>query len=133
MAVDESRSAFRTFDDQTSFSLFPGVQLNSVGGDQVLLCRVRYEPDTHVKRHSHPDTEQVMLVLDGEVTVDVDGEKRSMGPGDVSVVNRGLEHELWSTGGCTFIEALAPVLLDHVRDRNDLILGPEQGAGHVER
>lgn len=133
MAVHESRSAFRTWNDRTGFFLFPGVHLDSVGGDQVLLCRVRYDPDTHVKRHSHPETEQVMLVLDGEVTVDVDGEQRSMGPGDVSVVNRGLEHELWSTSGCTFIEALAPVLLDHVGDRGDLVLGPDRGAGHVER
>lgn len=50
------------------------------------------------------------------------------------VVNRGLEHELHSAGGCTFIEALAPVPLDHVPDRRrDLVLGPDGGSGHVER
>jgi len=50
------------------------------------------------------------------------------------IVNRGLEHELHSAGGCTFIEALAPVPLDHVPDRRrDLVLGPDGGSGHVER
>ena len=50
------------------------------------------------------------------------------------MINRGVEHELHSTGGVTFFEALAPVPLDHVPDRQeDLVLGPEGGEGHVER
>jgi hypothetical protein len=49
-------------------------------------------------------------------------------------MNRGVEHELHSPGGVTFFEALAPVPLDHVPDRErDLVLGPDGGAGHVER
>ena len=48
-------------------------------------------------------------------------------------VNRGIEHELHSEGGVTFFEALAPVPLDHVPDRErDLVLA-EGGATHVER
>jgi hypothetical protein len=36
--------------------------------------------------------------------------------------------------GSQFIEALAPVPLDHVPDRDrDLVLGPNGGSGHVER
>ncbi len=47
--------------------------------------------------------------------------------GDVVVVNRGVEHELYSEGGMTFVEALSPVLRDHVPDvERDLVLG-EQG------
>ena len=49
-------------------------------------------------------------------------------------VNRGVEHELFCEDGVTFFEALAPVPLDHVPDRErDLVLGPDNGAGHVER
>ena len=48
--------------------------------------------------------------------------------------SRGIEHELVSEGGVTFIEGLAPVPLDHVPDRDrDLVLGPDGGATHVER
>ena len=37
-------------------------------------------------------------------------------------------------GGVTFFEALAPVPLDHVPDRErDLVLGPDGGSTHVER
>ena len=40
----------------------------------------------------------------------VGDETKTLGAGDVVVVNRGVEHELYSEGGMTFVEALAPVL-----------------------
>jgi quercetin dioxygenase-like cupin family protein len=115
-------------------TLFPGVTLHAIGGEQVLLCHVQYEPGTTVKRHSHPETEQLMWIVDGDVTMTIGDETKRLGPGDVVVVNRGVEHELRSEGGMTFVEALAPVPLDHVPDRErDLVLGPDGGARHVER
>ncbi len=100
----------------------------------MLLCRVTYEPGTTVRRHAHEHTEQVMLISEGDVTMTVGEESRTLGAGDVVVVNRGVEHELRSEGGCTFFEALSPVPLDHVGDRErDLVLGPDGGRLHVER
>jgi mannose-6-phosphate isomerase-like protein (cupin superfamily) len=87
-----------------------------------------------VKRHSHEHTEQAMLIVDGSVDVTIGDEMRTLGPGDTCVVNRGIEHELYSEGGVTFIEALAPVPLDHIGDRErDLVLGDLNGSLHVER
>jgi quercetin dioxygenase-like cupin family protein len=98
-----------------------------------LLCRVRYEPGKVVHRHAHEHTEQVMAVIEGSVTMTIGDERRELGPGDVVVVNRGIEHELVSQDGVTFFEALAPVPLDHVPDRDrDLVLA-EGGTTHVER
>jgi quercetin dioxygenase-like cupin family protein len=75
-----------------------------------------------------------MFVTDGELQMTVGTESRSLAAGDVVVVNRGVEHELYSQTGCSFFEALAPVPLDHVDDRDqDLILGPDGGGLHVER
>lgn len=134
MSDSPRQSAFSSFRGRTPFGLFPGAALHSFGGDQVLLCRVRYEPGTHVHRHHHEHTEQVILVLSGSLTLEVGDERREMAEGDVAVVNRGLEHELWSAEGCTFVEALAPVPLDHVGDPTaDLVLGRDGGAGHVAR
>src|SRR3954451_14026488 len=127
-------SPFRSWRHREPFSIFPGANLHAIGGEQVLLCRVTYEPGTTVKRHSHEHTEQVMVGVDGEVEMTIDDEKRQLGPGYIVVVNRGREHELHSEGGCTFFEALAPVPLDHVGEREaDLVLGPDGGATHVER
>jgi quercetin dioxygenase-like cupin family protein len=127
-------SPFRTWNGRDLFAIFPGVNLHAIGGDQVLLCRVVYEPGKSVQRHAHEHSEQVMVIVDGEVEVTIDGETRMLRADDVCVMNRGVEHELHTVGGVTFFEALAPVPLDHVQDRErDLVLGADRGAGHVER
>jgi quercetin dioxygenase-like cupin family protein len=133
-AEHQSRSPFGSFNGTELYEFAPGVNIHAAGGEQVLLCRVTYEPGKRVPRHSHEHTEQAMLILDGEVTMTVAEETRTLRAGDTAVVNRGLEHELHSETGCTFMEALAPVPLDHVPDHErDLVLGPDGGAQHVER
>jgi len=127
-------SPFRSWNGVGSFAIFPGVGLHAIGGEQVLLCRVSYEPGTTVRRHAHEHTEQLMVVIDGDVTMTIGGETKTLRADDVVAINRGVEHELRSEGGCTFFEALSPVPLDHVEDRErDLVLGPDGGAKHVER
>jgi quercetin dioxygenase-like cupin family protein len=127
-------SPFRTWNGVDQFEFVDGVRLHAIGGEQVLLCRVTYEPGKRVKRHSHEHTEQLMAILDGEVTMTVGDETRTLVSGDVVCVNRGLEHELHSEKGVTFFEALAPVPVDHVPDRDrDLVLGPDGGVTHVAR
>jgi quercetin dioxygenase-like cupin family protein len=126
--------SFGTWNDLEPFEIFPGVMLHAIGGEQVLLCRVSYEPGKSVQRHAHEHTEQVMVIVDGEVDVTIGNDQRHLRVGDVCVMNRGVEHELYSESGVTFFEALAPVPLDHVPDRErDLVLGPQGGSEHVER
>jgi quercetin dioxygenase-like cupin family protein len=126
-------SPFGSFTGIEPHEFAGGVHLRAVGGEQVLLCRVTYEPGKQVPRHRHEHTEQVMLILEGDVTISVEGETRTLTAGDTVVVNRGLEHELHSAGGCTFIEALAPVPLDHVPEKDRDLFLSEGGATHVER
>ena len=131
--VRESRP-FRTWNGRDSWQFVDGVRLHAIGGEQVLLCRVRYEPGKQVPWHKHDDTEQVMFILDGEVEMTIEDDTTTLRAGDVVVVNRGLHHKLFAPNGVTFMEALAPVPLDHVPDKSlDLVLGPDSGAGHVER
>jgi len=131
---ETATGAFRTWNGRESWEFVDGVRLHAIGGEQVLLCRVRYERGKQVPWHAHEDTEQVMLITDGEVEMTIEDETRTLRPGDVVVVSRGLHHKLYSEGGVTFIEALSPVPLDHVPDRElDLVLGPDGGAHHVEK
>jgi quercetin dioxygenase-like cupin family protein len=128
------RSPFGSFESIEPYEFVPGVHLRAVGGEQVLLCKITYEAGKRVTRHAHEHTEQVMYILDGSVTMTIADDTRTLTAGDTVVVNRGLEHELHSEAGVTFMEALAPVPLDHVPDRaRDLVLGPDGGTGHVER
>jgi quercetin dioxygenase-like cupin family protein len=127
-------SPFGTFNGVEPFAIFPGVGLHPIAGDQVFLGHVVYKAGTTVKRHSHEHTEQAMLVLEGSVTMTIGDQTRELGKGDTCIVNRGVEHELFSEHGVTFIEALAPVPLDHIGDRGqDLVLGDLNGSLHVER
>jgi quercetin dioxygenase-like cupin family protein len=127
------RSPFGTWNGIEPFEFVDGVYLHAIGGDQVLLCRVHYEPGKKVPRHAHEHSEQLMFLLEGSVTMTIGLETRELHPGDVVCVNRGVEHELYSEHGVTFFEALAPVPLDHVPDRDrDLVLS-EGGAAHVAK
>jgi quercetin dioxygenase-like cupin family protein len=131
---ETASSPFRTWNGRESFEFVDGVRIHAIGGEQVLLCRVQYEPGKQVPWHTHEDTEQVMFVLDGEVEMTIEEETQTLRAGDVAVVNRGLHHKLYSEGGVTFMEALAPVPLDHVPDKSlDLVLGPDGGSQHVEK
>jgi len=132
--MSDRPSPFRTWNGVEPYELREGVRLHAIGGEQVLLCRVTYEPGKLVPLHRHDATEQVMVITDGTVDMAIEGDWRTLRPGDAVVVNRGLEHELYSAGGVTFFEALSPVPLDHVADRErDLVLGLDGGATHVER
>ena len=127
-------SPFRTFNGVDPFPIFEGVGVHPIAGDQVFLGRVVYAPGTTVKRHLHEHTEQVMLIVDGSVTMTIGDRTQEMRTGDVCVVNRGVEHELHSADGVTFIEALGPVPLDHIPDpQRDLVLGDLGGSMHVPR
>jgi quercetin dioxygenase-like cupin family protein len=76
----------------------------------------------------------VMFILDGEIEMTIEDETATLGAGDVVVINRGQHHKVYSENGVTFMEALAPVPLDHVPDKQlDLVLGPDGGAQHVAK
>jgi quercetin dioxygenase-like cupin family protein len=126
--------SFRSWNGVSPHALYPGVRIRAIGGEQVLLCQVTYEAGTTVPTHSHPETEQVMWIAEGGLSMTVAGETRELSTGDVVVVNRGVEHALHSPDGVTFLEALAPVPRDHVPDpERDLVLGAQGDALHVER
>ena len=134
MSSDDAGSPFGTWNGVEPHELFPGVHLHAIGGEQVLLCRVTYEPGTTVERHHHEHTEQIVVLTEGEMTLTVGDSTRHLTAGDVAVMNRGVPHELYSETGCTFIEGLAPVPRDHVPDFDrDLVLGELGSSLHVER
>lgn len=127
-------SAFRTWNGVEPHALFPGVGLRAIAGEQVFLGHVTYAPGTVVARHAHPESEQAMWIVEGSMRMTVGDETAVLGPGDVVVVNRGVEHELVSEEGVTFVEAMAPVPRDHIPDpARDLVLGEQGDSLHVDR
>ena len=50
-------------------------------------------------RHSHPDTDELFLVLRGLLTIHLDDADVELGPGQLFVVPRGVPHQPWSAKG----------------------------------
>jgi quercetin dioxygenase-like cupin family protein len=74
----ETSSPFRTWNGVEAWRFADGVWIHAIGGEQILLCRVTYEPGKQVPDHDHQHTEQVMAIVDGAVTVTVEGETRDV-------------------------------------------------------
>jgi mannose-6-phosphate isomerase-like protein (cupin superfamily) len=54
------------------------------------VCLVRVEGE--FVWHSHADTDDLFLVLDGELDIELRDRTLALGPGDLFVVPRGVEH-----------------------------------------
>src|SRR5918996_5877330 len=50
-------------------------------------------------RHSHPETDEVFLVLSGSLTIRLDDGDVTLGPGQLHVVPKGTPHQPWSADG----------------------------------
>ena len=50
-------------------------------------------------RHSHPDTDEVFLVLSGSLTIRMDDGDVTLGPGQLYVVPKGTPHQPYSPDG----------------------------------
>jgi mannose-6-phosphate isomerase-like protein (cupin superfamily) len=57
-------------------------------GHDIMLVKAKGE----FVRHSHPDTDDFFLVLSGRLTIELPGGSVELGPGELFVVPRGVEH-----------------------------------------
>ena len=62
------------------------------------LAEIRHPPGIASLEHYHTEAEEVYVVLEGQGAVRVDGETRTIGPGDVVVIVPGQRHKVWQKG-----------------------------------
>jgi mannose-6-phosphate isomerase-like protein (cupin superfamily) len=62
------------------------------------LAEIRHPPGTASQEHYHTEAEEVYFVIEGQGGIRVDGETRTIGPGDVVVITRGERHKVWQDG-----------------------------------
>lgn len=62
------------------------------------LAEIRHPPGTASLEHYHTEAEEVYVVISGQGGVRVDGETRTIGPGDVVVIVPGQRHKVWQEG-----------------------------------
>lgn len=53
--------------------------------------------------HRHPETDEAFLVLEGRLAIELRDGRVEMGPGDLYVVPRGVEHRPVAAGECAVL------------------------------
>ncbi len=94
----------------------PGLAFRPVLGDGTLVNFVSFERDTVAPMHVHIE-EQFTIVLEGEFEFEIDGDVRTMRPGDVAVIPAWVPHGARTTDStCQEIDVFTPPrqsLLEH--------------------
>ena len=75
-------SYFVSRSDTSHHEIFPGVQIFTVAGQQMMLSLVEFQPRAVVQPHSHPH-EQMGMLLEGELTFTIGGQTRTLKPGEM--------------------------------------------------
>ena len=78
-------------DECSHHTIFPGVDIFTAAGRQMMLSYVEFAPHAVVEPHSHPH-EQMGLLLEGELTFTIGGETTRVRPGQMWRIPGGVEH-----------------------------------------
>jgi mannose-6-phosphate isomerase-like protein (cupin superfamily) len=60
------------------------------------LAEASLEPGVATERHVHRRSEEIYFVLEGTGEMELDGERRSVGPGDAILISPGAWHQIRS-------------------------------------
>jgi mannose-6-phosphate isomerase-like protein (cupin superfamily) len=74
--------------------------------------------------HSHPDTDDFFLVLDGRLTIELRDREVELGPGELYVVPRGVEHRPRADGEAHVL-LIEPAGTPNVGDSTEWEAAPE--------
>lgn len=84
--------SYFVFRDQTArHTIFPGVQISTAAGEQMMLSLVEFAPRAVVEPHSHPH-EQMGMLLEGELAFTIGGQTQTLKPGDMWRIPGGVVH-----------------------------------------
>ena len=73
--------------------IFPGVEIRTTAGANLMLSVVRLEPESVVHDHSHPH-EQMGYLVEGRLEFTIGGITRLLGPGDIWRIPGGVTHRV---------------------------------------
>jgi unsaturated pyranuronate lyase len=86
----------------------PGLGFRPVLGQRTMTNFVSFAPGTVAPTHVHEE-EQIVIILDGEMTFDLDGDVRTMRKGDVAVIPAWVPHGAWTVDThCEEVDVFCP-------------------------
>lgn len=92
-----------------------GIEMRALTGENLQLVWVTLQPNVELPLHSHPH-EQIGLVLEGVITMTIDGVTKDCGVGDGYVIPGGVMHS-GKTGDllCRVIDSFSPIRQEYKR------------------
>ncbi len=97
------------------FSPAPGVQIQPVIGESLMTCWIALEPGAVVPEHSHPN-EQLDVVVEGSISLTLEGETRELVAGDAYVVPPHVVHGgVAGADGVLIIDTFVPVREEYAK------------------
>jgi quercetin dioxygenase-like cupin family protein len=108
-------SEIKTYDavsELRPYAIWNGALARAVHGERITVGIVELEPNLEVPEHKH-ENEQVGFVLQGRVTMVIDGDARALDVGGTYVIPGNVPHSA-STGpeGATVVDVFNPVRAD---------------------
>jgi quercetin dioxygenase-like cupin family protein len=99
-----------------------------------LLFEMELDVGKMTPLHTHPDSDESMFVVRGEILVHVDGQEHPVGPGGLAVAPRGLPHAFLVTAGPAAVLCLhTPGCCEaFYRDASEPLAPGEAGSGIVD-
>jgi quercetin dioxygenase-like cupin family protein len=92
--------------------IWGGVVARPLHGESLTVGILDFEPLTHVPEHRHA-SEQLGLVVEGSITMVIDGERHDLPMGDMYSIRSGIPHSGESgPDGATVIDVFSPVRSD---------------------
>ncbi|MBS0317677.1 MAG: cupin domain-containing protein, partial [Proteobacteria bacterium] len=67
--------------------------------DNSFAWHATFPAGTFVPTHLHTKQDEYLMVLDGRIDLELDGEKQSAGPGDLVRLPRGIPHAFFNNSG----------------------------------
>ena len=88
----------------------PGARMWAVSLRHTMLTYFEVEPCSRFETHSH-ESEQITMVLSGELFFEVDGVVHCIKPGEVIAIPSSVPHAVWTEKfAVTAIDAWSPVM-----------------------
>ncbi len=94
--------------------LFPGVEIRTTAGQEMMLSVVTFEPDSFVPDHAHPH-EQMGIMLAGQLEFTIGGQVKVLGPGDQWRIPGGVRHSVKTIHGTAVaLDVFHPIREDYL-------------------
>lgn len=105
---------FVSADAGSRHDIFPGVRIQTMAGQDIMLSLVTFEPAAEVLDHAHPH-EQVGMLISGHLEFTVGGITRILGPGDKWRIPGGVRHKVKSVNGpAVALDVFNPIREDYL-------------------